>query len=83
MKIEASEHVFPLLSLKDIVVFPHTIIPLFIENDKTVEVVSTAFEEKEDVLVCCRRQQAKDETRQDSIHSVGVSSSIIQLLRLP
>ncbi len=39
MKIEASEHVFPLLSLKDIVVFPHAIIPLFIENENTAKVL--------------------------------------------
>lgn len=82
MKIEASEHVFPLLSLKDIVVFPHTIIPLFIENGKTAEMVSRAFEGKEDILVCCRRQQASDTAMQQSFHDVGVSSSIIQLLRL-
>lgn len=83
MKIEASEHVFPLLSLKDIVVFPHTIIPLFIENDKTVEVVNTAFEEKEDILVCCKRHHAVEGDCMENVYSVGVSSSIIQLLRLP
>lgn len=83
MKIEASEHVFPLLSLKDIVVFPHTIIPLFIENDKTVEVVNTAFEEKEDILVCCKRHHDVEGDRIENVYSVGVSSSIIQLLRLP
>jgi len=83
MKIEASEHVFPLLSLKDIVVFPHTIIPLFIENEKTVKMVSSAFDAKEDVLICCRRQKASDENTKENIHAVGVSSSILQLLRLP
>ncbi|MCU0577169.1 MAG: endopeptidase La [Desulfobacterota bacterium] len=83
MKIEASEHVFPLLSLRDVVVFPHTIIPLFIENDKTVKVVSAAFEAKEDVLVCCMKRPDEGESMQETIHAVGVSSSILQLLRLP
>jgi ATP-dependent Lon protease len=56
MKIEASEHVYPLLSLKEIVVFPHTIIPLLIENEKTAQVVGSSFDAKEDILVCCMRQ---------------------------
>ena len=83
MKIEASEHVFPLLSLKDIVVFPHTIIPLFIENEKTAKVVNSAFESKEDILVCCRKQFASEEPQKEGLYTVGVSAAILQLLRLP
>jgi ATP-dependent Lon protease len=83
MKIEASEHVFPLLSLKDIVVFPHTIIPLFIENENTAKVVSSAFDGKEDILVCCMRQSTPAEPQQESLYAVGVSAAILQLLRLP
>lgn len=83
MKIEASEHVFPLLSLKDVVVFPHTIIPLLIENEHTAKAVCAAYESKEEILVCCRRHHESEEPFQENIHTVGVSSTILQLLRLP
>jgi ATP-dependent Lon protease len=83
MKIEASEHVYPLLSLKDIVVFPHTIIPLLIENEKTAQVVGSSFDAKEDILVCCMRQSLPEKPLLENIYSVGVSSTIRQLIRLP
>jgi ATP-dependent Lon protease len=83
MKIEASEQVLPLLSLQDIVVFPHTIIPLFVENEKTVKVLNAAYEAGDDVLVCCRMQQSGAEPEQAGRVTVGVSASILQLLRLP
>jgi ATP-dependent Lon protease len=83
MKIEASEHVYPLLSLKDIVVFPHTIIPLLIENEKTAQVVGSSFDAKEDILVCCMRQSLPEKSLLENIYSVGVSSTIRELIRLP
>jgi ATP-dependent Lon protease len=83
MKIEASEHAYPLLSLKDIVVFPHTIIPLLIENEKTAQVVSSSFDAKDDILVCCRRQPLPEESYRENIYSVGCCSTILQLIRLP
>lgn len=55
MRAAVSENVYPLLVLSDIVVFPHTIIPLLIENEKTAAWVSTSFDAKEDILVCCRK----------------------------
>ena len=72
-----------MLSLQDIVVFPHTIIPLFVENEKTVKVVTTAYETGDDVLVCCRMQPSGDDPEQEGRFTVGVSASILQLLRLP
>jgi ATP-dependent Lon protease len=83
MKIETSEHVYPLLSLKDIVVFPSTIIPLLIENEKLGQVVSSSFEAKEDILVCCNRQPSGDETKFENFYTVGVCSTILQLIQLP
>jgi len=56
MRAAVSENVYPLLVLSDIVVFPHTIIPLLIENEKTAVWVSASFEAKEDILVCCRKR---------------------------
>lgn len=72
-----------MLSLQDVVVFPHTIIPLLIESEKTAKAVCAAYESNEEILVCCRRNHSPDANRQENIHEVGVSSVILQLLRLP
>ncbi|MDT8272162.1 MAG: endopeptidase La [Desulfomonilia bacterium] len=83
MIIESSECVYPLLSLKDIVVFPKTIIPLFIENEKTAQWLNAAYEEEDDILVCCRRPGAEEGDRRENYYSVGVTSRILQLIRIP
>jgi len=82
MKIETSEHIYPLLSLKDIVVFPNTIIPLLIENEKIASVVNSAFENKDDILVCCSRQTQDNASNRENFYDVGVSATILQLISL-
>ncbi len=74
---------YPLLVLKDIVVFPHTIIPLLIENEKTAVWVRTTFDAKEEILVSCRKSLAGKEVAGDDIHLVGVRAHILQLIQLP
>jgi len=83
MKIVSSEPLFPLLALTDIVVFPHTIVPLFIENPHTARLVATAHEESGEILVSCRRDDAAPGDKSPAIHSVGVSCTVLQLLKIP
>jgi len=83
MKIVSSEPLFPLLALTDIVVFPHTIVPLFIENPHTARLVATAHEEGGEILVSCRRDDAAPGDKSPAIHSVGVSCTVLQLLKIP
>ena len=83
MRATVSENVYPLLVLSDIVVFPHTIIPLLIENEKTAAWVSASFEAKEDILVCCRKHPGTPVVSEQDIHRVGVKAHILQLIELP
>lgn len=82
MKIVASEPVMPLLALTDIVVFPHTIIPLLIENPRAAEAVCAAHEAGREILVACRRHGTAEGSASGPVHSVGVSCRVLQLLRL-
>jgi ATP-dependent Lon protease len=82
MKTDPDESVYPLLLLNDIVVFPHTIIPLLIENEKTSDWVRASFEAHEDVLVCCRKRQDIEEISEENIYHVGVICSILQMIQL-
>jgi ATP-dependent Lon protease len=82
MKIVASEPVMPLLALTDIVVFPHTIIPLLVENPKAAEAVGAAHEAGRQILVSCRISGEPEGEGTGIVHPVGVSCSVLQLLRL-
>lgn len=83
MRAAVSENVYPLLVLSDIVIFPHTIIPLLIENEKTAVWVSASFEAKEDILVCCRKHPDAQVASEQDIHRIGVRARILQLIQLP
>lgn len=72
-----------MLVLKDIVVFPHTIIPLLIENEKAAAVVSTSFTAREDVLVCCRKSSQTIDPEGEDTYGVGVRAHILQRIELP
>jgi ATP-dependent Lon protease len=78
-----SGNVYHLLVLKDIVVFPHTIIPLLIEKEKTATWVSESFDAKEDILVCCRKSYGKEDVSESDIYRMGVRAHILQLIQLP
>lgn len=78
-----SGNVYHLLVLKDIVVFPHTIIPLLVEKERTAAWVSESFEAKEDILVCCRKSSGKEDISEKDIYRVGVKAHILQLIQLP
>jgi ATP-dependent Lon protease len=75
--------VYPLLALKDIVVFPHTIIPLLIENEKTAAVVNASYDAREDVLVCCRKNTHASGPDAEDVYGVGVRAHILQRIELP
>lgn len=83
MRRAFSGNVYPLLVLKDIVVFPHTIIPLLIEKEKTATWVSESFDAKEDIFVCCRKSPGLQEISENDIYRMGVRAHILQLIQLP
>jgi ATP-dependent Lon protease len=75
--------VIPLLPLRDIVVFPHMVVPLFVGRPRSIKALEEAVSGDRELLLAAQRQATKDEPSQEDIYGVGTLGSIIQLLRLP
>jgi ATP-dependent Lon protease len=75
--------VVPLLPLRDIVVFPHMVVPLFVGRARSIQALEDAMSNDRDLLLCAQREAGEDEPGEGDIHEVGTLGSIIQLLRLP
>ncbi|MGE5548853.1 MAG: LON peptidase substrate-binding domain-containing protein, partial [Solirubrobacterales bacterium] len=75
--------VFPVLPLRDIVVFPHMIVPLFVGREKSVRALEDVMREDKQILLVAQRNAAQDDPGTDDIYSVGTVSTVLQLLKLP
>lgn len=73
----------PVLPLRDIVVFPHMIVPLFVGRDKSVRALEEAMAADKNILLVAQKDAQIDDPEPDEIHSVGTQSSILQMLKLP
>ncbi len=82
MNTDAAENILPLLILKDIVVFPHTIIPLLIENEKVAGWVRASYDAAEDILICCKRHPGVEDLSDEHPYQMGVLCSIVQLIQV-
>ncbi|WP_373187442.1 endopeptidase La [Halopseudomonas sp.] len=74
---------FPLLPLRDVVVYPHMVIPLFVGRDKSIEALEAAMAGDKQVLLVAQRDPSEDDPGQDGIYSLGTIATILQLLKLP
>ena len=77
---------FPVLPLRDIVVFPHMVVPLFVGRDKSVkalEAAKTAAENKEQILLVSQKDPNQDAPDEGDVYTIGVVAKVIQLLKLP
>ncbi|MFZ5585372.1 MAG: endopeptidase La [Thermodesulfobacteriota bacterium] len=73
----------PLLPLRDIVVFPHMVAPLFVGREKSVAALEYAMEHERLIFLATQREARVDEPGQNDIHRIGTLSTVLQLLRLP
>jgi len=73
----------PLLPLRDIVVFPTMVIPLFVGRMRSIRALEDAMGKERELLLCAQREAGEDEPGEQGIHAVGTLGTIIQLLRLP
>jgi ATP-dependent Lon protease len=73
----------PLLPLRDIIVFPHMVVPLFVGRQKSIAALEEAMAHDKAVLLCAQKKAKTNEPSADDIFAVGTIGSIIQLLRLP
>lgn len=76
--------VVPVLPLRDVVVYPHMVIPLFVGRDKSIKALEAAMEENDkQILLVAQKTAAVDDPGSDDIHRIGTLSNILQLLKLP
>jgi ATP-dependent Lon protease len=73
----------PLLPLRDVVVFPHMVIPLFVGRAKSIKALETAMESERRIMLVAQKAAAKDEPAVEDMFAVGCVSTILQMLKLP
>ena len=73
----------PLLPLRDVVVFPHMVIPLFVGRPKSIRALEVAMEAGRQIMLVAQKAAGKDEPKPDDMFEVGCVSSILQMLKLP
>jgi ATP-dependent Lon protease len=74
---------YPVLPLRDIVVFPNMVIPLFVGRDKSVRALEHVMEHDKKILLVAQKDASDNDPKPDSIYTVGVIASVLQLLKLP
>jgi|TARA_B110000483_G_scaffold237925_1_gene313589 ATP-dependent Lon protease len=74
---------FPVLPLRDIVVFPHMIVPLFVGREKSVKALEEVMKDDKRILLSSQIDPSIDEPQTDGIYKVGVLANVLQLLKLP
>ncbi|WP_420567437.1 endopeptidase La [Thalassovita sp.] len=74
---------YPVLPLRDIVVFPHMIVPLFVGRDKSVRALEEVMQDDKQILLSSQIDPAVDDPTEDGIYRTGVLANVLQLLKLP
>ena len=82
---EVSEQLrtMPVLPLRDVVVYPHMVIPLFVGRDKSIKALEAAMEEEKEILLVAQKSASEDDPTEEDIYRIGTLSTILQLLKLP
>jgi ATP-dependent Lon protease len=73
----------PLLPLRDVVVYPHMVIPLFVGREKSIEALESAMGGDKQILLVAQKNPADDDPTEDALYSVGTVATVLQLLKLP
>ena len=73
----------PVLPLRDIVVFPHMIVPLFVGREKSVRALEEVMNDEKQILLLTQKNAAEDDPTADGLHTIGTMATVLQLLKLP
>ena len=73
----------PLLPMRDVVVFPHMVIPLFVGRPKSIKALESAMEDGKSILLVAQKSAAKDEPAVEDLYDIGCIANILQMLKLP
>jgi ATP-dependent Lon protease len=80
---EQFPNAIPVLPLRDVVVYPHMVIPLFVGREKSINALDTAMQEDKKILLIAQKNAEIDDPEIEDIHEIGTLSTILQLLKLP
>src|SRR4030043_542240 len=75
--------IVPLLPLRDIILFPHMVIPIFVGRDRSIQAIDSAMEKDRRILFCLQKDSKINDPQPEDIHSVGTLGTAIQRLKLP
>ena len=81
--ITTASNLYPLLPLRDVVVFPHMVIPLFVGRSKSIKALETAMEAGKSIALVAQRSATKDDPGTDDLYAIGSMANILQMLKLP
>ncbi len=80
---QSDRQLIPVLPLRDVVVYPHMVIPLFVGRDKSIQALEAAMADNKKILLLAQTNAEVDEPDQKDLYSVGTLSTILQMLKLP
>ena len=80
---ESSSQLVPVLPLRDVVVYPHMVIPLFVGREKSIEALDAAMQDNKKILLLAQKNAEVDDPSQDDLYEIGALSTILQMLKLP
>jgi ATP-dependent Lon protease len=83
MSDSAQTAMFPVLPLRDIVVFPHMIVPLFVGRDKSVRALEDVMQDDKQILLVAQKNAGQDDPTTEDIYEMGTVGTVLQLLKLP
>ena len=83
MKIEAGQNTYPVLPLRDIVVFPYMIVPLFVGREKSVRALEDVMNKDKQIVLVTQREANEENPTEGDLFSVGTLGTVLQLLKLP
>src|SRR4030042_3620420 len=78
-----AEGIYPVLPLRDIVVFPHMIVPLFVGREKSIKALEEVMRDDKRILLVAQKNPADDDPAIDAIYKTGTLAQVLQLLKLP
>src|SRR5437870_12285677 len=81
--VHGESHSYPVLPLRDIVVFPHMIVPLFVGREKSIRALEEVMKNDALILLATQKNASDDDPSPDSIYEIGTLASVLQLLKLP
>jgi ATP-dependent Lon protease len=82
LKVTAIENI-PVLPLRDVVVYPHMVIPLFVGREKSIQALEAAMKADKRIMLVAQKQADVDDPKADDLYAIGTVASILQLLKLP